>query len=84
MPQSPLFQFIAEKVLRRVLPSDEPLKLWAGYGNGRSCDGCEKSITATEIEHELDLPGEVILRFHVACAGFWGRATGHDGDGSGR
>jgi hypothetical protein len=78
VPQSSLSQLIADKVVRRVLPAGKPLKLGAGRGNGRSCDGCEKPITMMEIEHELDLPGGLILRFHVACAGFWQSAMGND------
>ena len=80
MPQ----RLIADKVIRRELPSAKLLKLWAGYGKGRPCDGCDKPITTTEIEHEVDLPGGVILRFHVACTGFWRLATGNDGDGAKR
>jgi hypothetical protein len=78
VPQALLSQLIADKVLRRELPADKPLKLGAGRGNGRPCDGCEKPITTTEIEHELDQPGGLILRFHVACARFWQSATGND------
>jgi hypothetical protein len=54
----PLYQLIADKVLRRVLPSDRPLKLWVEHGTGRPCDGCEKPIITTEIEHALDLSGD--------------------------
>ena len=73
-----LSHLIADKVVRRVLPSDKPLKLWGGYGKGGRCDGCETPIVTTEIEQELDLPGDVVLRFHVTCAEFWRSATGND------
>jgi hypothetical protein len=75
MPQS----IIADKVLRRVLPSDRPLRSWVACGNGRSCDGCGKPITTTEVR--LELPGDTILRLHIACEGFWRSATGNDGAG---
>ena len=82
MSRSSLFDLIADKVVRRVLPSDKPRKSWVGQGSGKPCDGCEKPITTTEIK--LGLPGDMILRFHIPCEGFWRKATANDGDGSRR
>ena len=70
-----VFQLITDKVQRGVLPCDKPLKLWAGYGNGRRCDGCDKPIMMNEIERELDMPDASILRFHIVCEAFWRSAT---------
>ncbi len=76
MPSSS--HLITDKVLRHVLPSDKPLNLWIERGTGRPCDGCEKPITTAEYGYDLDLPGDVILRFHVACADYWHAATGNN------
>ena len=62
---------IRDKLWSGVLPNVEPLKTWGGYGNGSACDGCELPIGTTEAEHEVDLPGDRRLRFHVACAALW-------------
>jgi hypothetical protein len=71
-------QLIADKIARGVLPSNKPLTLWAGHGSGRPCDACDKPIARTEFEYDLDLPGDLIIRFHDACAGFWQSATRSD------
>ena len=80
MPQSSqsLSHLIADKVVRHVLPSDRPLKLWTRRGDGRPCNGCEKPITTMEIEHALGLSGDLILRLHIACEDFWRSATGNE------
>ena len=80
LPQSSpsLPQLIADKIARGVLPSDKSLTLWAGHGSGRSCDACDKPIATTELEYDLDLAGDLILRFHGACAGLWQSTTRND------
>jgi hypothetical protein len=77
MPQA-LSHLIADKVMRRALPSDRPIKVRAARGTDHRCDACEKPITTRDVEFELALPGEVILRFHLACENSWRAATGND------
>jgi len=43
---------IEDKLARDLLPIADPLKTWAGNGNGRPCHGCNLPISATKIEHE--------------------------------
>jgi hypothetical protein len=64
-------QRIRDKLCRGIPPNVAPVKTWAGYGTGLSCDGCELSIGSTEAEHEVELESGRTLRFHVARASLW-------------
>lgn len=64
-------QRIRDKLWYGILPNAEPVKTWAGYGNGAACDGCELGIGAKEVEHEVELESGRTLHLHVACAGLW-------------
>ena len=44
----------AEKLQRGLLPRAKLVKTWAGFGNGRPCDGCDQEILSADIEQELD------------------------------
>ena len=52
------------------LPQDAPDIVWTGHGTDKPCDGCDESITATEIEYEIEVQGRR-LRFHSRCAAAW-------------
>jgi hypothetical protein len=47
-------------------------KSWAGYGTGRPCTVCLKTITAQEVEYEVDgaANGEP-ARAHLSCYLIW-------------
>jgi hypothetical protein len=62
---------ITDKLWRRVLPTEEAVKVWGGLGSGLKCDGCDVSILPSESELESDMPDGRTLRFHVACDGLW-------------
>ena len=62
---------IADKLARGLLPAADPLKTYAGHGNGRPCDGCNLPISTTEIEHEMDFADGLTVRFHAGCAATW-------------
>jgi len=51
--------------------------MWVGPGNGRRCDGCGRSITAAELEYELDFADEPTIRLHEECSTIWHEATGN-------
>jgi hypothetical protein len=40
--------------------------LWAGKGNGRPCNACDRPITAEQTEYEVDGTDRT-LRFHREC-----------------
>jgi hypothetical protein len=60
-----------DKLWRGILPTDDSVKTWGGYGTGLTCDGCDAPITSSEPEHEEEMSDGRILRFHVACDGLW-------------
>jgi len=62
---------ITDKLWRRVLPSEEAVKVWGGVGSGLKCDGCDLPILPSEPELEVEMPDARTLRFHVACDGLW-------------
>ena len=65
---------IAKRLADGELPRTRPVKLWAGFGNGhRACDGCCEVILARDVEHEHDLDGGGVVRFHAACSVLWQR-----------
>lgn len=60
---------ITDKLWRRALPTEEPVKVWGGVGSGLKCDGCDVPILPSEPELEVEMPDARALRFHVACDG---------------
>jgi len=62
---------IEAKLAAGLLPCHRPVKSWAGFGTGNACDGCDESILATEVEHELDFAESPTLRLHATCEAIW-------------
>ena len=62
---------IREKLDAGTLPRQTASKMFAGYGNGRPCDGCEAPIVAHQLEYEFDRTEGQTVRFHLGCAGLW-------------
>ncbi len=60
---------------RQTLPYHEPLRTWAGRGNGALCNLCGVAIKAQDIEYEVELlvpAGQVRgLHFHFNCYRAW-------------
>ena len=69
-------QRIAERLADGRLPRAKSAQLWAGFGKGQSCEGCDEPVSANEVEHEHDLDGGGTVRFHAACSVLWLRMTG--------
>ena len=59
---------IARKVDEGSLPLEMPDKMYAGYGSGQPCDGCDQRITLQQVEYEFEV-GERRFRMHMGCAG---------------
>lgn len=66
---------LAEKLTRGLLSTTKPIHRWAGFGNGRPCDGCDDPILGGDVEHEIDFDGGRTVRFHAACAVLWQRTV---------
>jgi hypothetical protein len=62
---------IRHEVAAGILPTDAPVKVWAGYGTRKMCDACELSTPAKDIEYEVDMLDGRILRFHQQCLTLW-------------
>jgi hypothetical protein len=64
---------IMDKLSQGTLPTDDPVKVWGGKGNGRSCEGCDELISSSEAEHDVEDAGRahaaVSCRLRGAVAG---------------
>jgi hypothetical protein len=62
---------IRSKVLAGTIPKDAPVKVWAGYGNGKVCCACDLPSTAQDVEYEVDMADSRTSRFHQPCLTLW-------------
>jgi hypothetical protein len=58
------------------LPLDAPQRMYAGYGQGHTCDGCGETIDSAQVEYEAVYADGRAYRLHLACAGLWERERG--------
>jgi hypothetical protein len=63
-------QRVQELLASGRLPSDDPLKLWAGPSMAKPCSCCGELIS-TATEYELDFSGTVTTLFHPRCYAIW-------------
>jgi hypothetical protein len=55
-----------------VLPVMVPKQIVGGYGSGHLCVGCERAITDTQVEYEIeDYRDGRSLWFHLGCHVVW-------------
>jgi hypothetical protein len=53
---------------------DPPFRMWGGYGSGKVCAVCDKTIEATDVEFEVEetIEGErKVMLFHTVCQSIW-------------
>ena len=62
---------IRDKIVAGTLPADRPVKTWAGYGTGKTCNACDLSTTKADIEYEADLADGRTFVFHQPCLTLW-------------
>ena len=82
-PEAP--QRVREKVASGALPLTPPIKMWAGFGSGARCSGCDQTITSSQAEYELEVPGGRTFVMHLGCASLLEaerRERGEEGGGS--
>jgi hypothetical protein len=60
---------VRDLIERGLLPGVEVQSIWAGKGNGGSCRVCDRTITPSEVEFEVEG-----LRMHRPCYAAWIRA----------
>ena len=60
-----------ERTRRRVaggaLARPAAHRTWSWVSTGRTCDGCGEMVGATEIEHNVEVNGTIVLRLHPEC-----------------
>ncbi len=62
------------RIAQGLLPEVNPQRTWGGPGGGSVCALCDRVVTATEIEFELQfppVPGPITLHFHRQCHALW-------------
>src|SRR5215475_8452757 len=53
------------------LPLDAPAKMYAAYGVGRPCAGCDDAIGPQDPEYEADCGEGRTYYLHLGCAALW-------------
>ena len=72
MPLSPeQRQRVLDAISAGRLPLDAPKHMYAGYGTGRVCMGCDEPIHRREVEYETEYADGRAYLLHLACAGLW-------------
>jgi hypothetical protein len=64
-----------ERTKRRAnagaLPRLAGYRTWSWTSTGRPCDGCGDIVGATEIQHDVEVRGQIMLRLHPECFRAW-------------
>ncbi|PYO19610.1 MAG: hypothetical protein DMD85_18030 [Candidatus Rokuibacteriota bacterium] len=71
MQLTSLAMMVSKKVEAGTLPTEAPVKLWAGNGRGEPCTACEQPILKSQAEYEPQYDGRAPIRLHVGCHGLW-------------
>jgi hypothetical protein len=61
---------VREMLATHRLPSNDPVKLWAGPSMGKPCSACGETID-TATEYELDFAPTVTILLHPRCYAIW-------------
>jgi hypothetical protein len=61
---------IREMLAARRLPTDDPVKLWAGPSMGKPCNACGETIRSAT-EYELDFAPALTILLHPRCYAIW-------------
>lgn len=64
-------KMIRDKLDAGLLPKEVEARMFAGYGDGKLCDGCELAIARSQVEWEFTTPQGQSVRFHLGCAALW-------------
>ena len=62
---------VRSKLLRGILPRDEPVKVYGGHGRGEPCMACDSPIQSAQIVYELEMPDGARIEMHLGCHGLW-------------
>ena len=84
MDQPTLRLMIHDKLADGRLPHNHIPRMWGGPGNGEICDGCDETVTKTQMVMEGLSGKDRDVQFHVACFYVWDatrRVLGHKPSG---
>ena len=69
--QSPNVSLIAARIISGRLPRWQKYNLVAGNGDGQSCACCDRPITGTEIQYDMQVSDGRALPMHLHCYEVW-------------
>jgi hypothetical protein len=64
-------QMISVTLSTGLLPRQDEIRMFGGYGTGAPCSGCGLPIRPTDVEYELVFADERSFVFHPTCANLW-------------
>jgi hypothetical protein len=77
--QSALADIIREQIDAGLLPREDHIKLWIGYGQNRPCVACERVILVSQVEHEFQFADGRMIPMHIGCVGLYEAERRHRG-----
>jgi hypothetical protein len=80
MDASELRLRVGANIDRGLLPATPPRVMYAGYGRGDRCHGCDEPIAADQVEYELRYDGDRAYRLHLRCTEVWEAECNRRGD----
>ena len=69
-PMAPA-QMISAKLSTGLLPRQDEIRMFGGYGTGAPCSGCGLPLPPTDVVYELVFADERSFVFHPTCANLW-------------
>jgi hypothetical protein len=54
-----------------TLPSDGPVKIWAGHGSGKTCVVCGRMLTPQDVEYGLEFATRPAVTLDQHCHALW-------------
>jgi hypothetical protein len=67
-----LIEIIRQRIEDGRLPCVRPDTIYAGYGSGEPCDGCDDRIESTKIVYDVPFPAASrSLKLHFPCYVIW-------------
>lgn len=88
MPDEPILREHARQALEQnKMPNRQPDRMWGGAGVGLPCTICDKPVSKSEMELEVEfsmdggMPQVAVYHVHVRCFSAWelvrSKADGH-------
>lgn len=71
MDEEALRRQARERIAQGLLPAEEPMRTWVGPGAESACALCDRPVTRSETEFELEFHGRSACRFHSSCHAIW-------------